>query len=24
VQNIEIPGIQGLFDSIIDAKGGAR
>ena len=23
VQNIEIPGIQGLFDSIIYAKGGA-
>ncbi|MBV9290436.1 MAG: nitrilotriacetate monooxygenase, partial [Hyphomicrobiales bacterium] len=23
VQNIEIPGIQGLFDSIIHAKGGA-
>jgi alkanesulfonate monooxygenase SsuD/methylene tetrahydromethanopterin reductase-like flavin-dependent oxidoreductase (luciferase family) len=23
VQNIEVPGIQGLFDSIIYAKGGA-
>jgi FMN-dependent oxidoreductase (nitrilotriacetate monooxygenase family) len=23
VQNIEIPGIQGLFDSVIHAKGGA-
>ena len=23
VQNIEIPGIQGLFESIIYAKGGA-
>jgi long-chain alkane monooxygenase len=23
VQNIEIPGIQGLFDSILHAKGGA-